>query len=143
MAGFIHSIRDDPVIHRRGLLERRANQVAQSLLSTSDTKQTRFPFFRRSEQRRLPGSNPFRGKGHVKETSILKARSGERDDDASTEKGIHSSGRAQTQARSFTPLFLSERVTTSPWILTEPISWQRLPRQRVIDPQARPGQEIY
>lgn len=45
MAGFIHSIRDDPVIHRRGLLEGRANQVAQSPLSTSDTKQTRFPFF--------------------------------------------------------------------------------------------------
>jgi len=50
MAGLIiDSIRDDLVIHQRGLLERRADKVAQSPLSTSDAKQTHLIFFLPSE----------------------------------------------------------------------------------------------
>lgn len=88
MAGFIHSIRDDPVIHQRGLLERRANHVAQSPLSTSDTKQTRFPFsfpseqattspwvepipWQRPRQRDIHPQSPFR-----RETTMLRRRKG-------------------------------------------------------------------
>lgn len=74
----INSTGNGPVIHQGGLLERRANHVAQSPFSTSDTqnKPTSRFFFplssRRSDSQHLPGLNPLHDRGHVKETSIFK-----------------------------------------------------------------------
>ena len=120
MVRVIDSTRDDPVVHRGGLLERRADQVRSKPLFNLQHKANKpTPFSRQSklttppwvepisrqrprqrdidpqarpsqsslqsDSRCLPGSNPFRGKGPVKETSILKPIQGfNRDNKAST-----------------------------------------------------------
>jgi hypothetical protein len=76
-----------------------------------------------SDPQCLPGLNPFRGKSPVKETLILEPVQ------ASTQKTIYSSRRAQARASLSSPLFPFKRVTTT--------------HRRVIDPQARPGQKVY
>jgi hypothetical protein len=152
MAGLIRSIRDDPVIHQRGLLERRANQSLKAPFQPLTQKQTHFPFPVGASDDISLGRNPFRGKSPVKETSILVRVLSERVT-TSPWVGTHFVAKAPSKRHrsskpvqftlmqrerrrsfdgekdsleqastnsspSFTPLFPSERVTTSPWVGT-------------------------
>ena len=80
--------------------------------------------FPRGETHRLDGRRPGRPS---------KRPTGE----ASEPGSLKAPFQPPTQSKQTHPFFLSEQVTASPWV--KPISWQR-PRQRDIDPQARPGQ---
>jgi hypothetical protein len=93
--------------------------------------------------------NPFHDKGHVKETLILKPIQvlgcSQKDSKASRRKGFTQGGEHKLKPLSFIPLFLFKRVTTAPYWCDKGFTVLQalLSRQRVVDPQARPGLEAY
>lgn len=103
---------------------------------------------RRSEQQHLPRLNPFRGKGatskkHQSSSPSGSLRCSKRDNKASRRKGSTQVGKHKLKPPLSQPHPFPVQVSDNNPFPQQRLHFSTSSRQRVIDPQARPGQNVY